>query len=79
MYKNLNINRVNKEHLIIEAFGPELTYIKGSQNIVVNNLSKLDKKSLSDSDFTLLDHFAITPVLNFSFLISIQGFSEYYY
>ena len=33
--------------LILEEFGPELKYIKGENNIVANDLSRLEKKSKS--------------------------------
>ena len=41
-YKQFNSNRVMRWRLLIEEFGPELTYIKGEKNIVADALSRLD-------------------------------------
>lgn len=41
-YKNFNTERVMRWRLIIEEFGPELIYIKGTNNIVADALSRLD-------------------------------------
>ena len=47
-HKNLTYNIFNTEHvmrwrLILEDFVPELTYIKGESNVVVDALSRLEK------------------------------------
>lgn len=41
-YKNFNTDRVMRWRLILEEFGPDLTYIKGEKNIVADALSRLD-------------------------------------
>ena len=41
-YNTSNIERVVRWRLIIEEFGPELLYIKGTKNIVADALSRLD-------------------------------------
>ena len=40
-YKQFNTNRVMRWRLLLEEFGPELVYIKGSKNIVADALSRL--------------------------------------
>lgn len=61
--KSFNTNRVMRWRLIIEEYGPELIYIKGTQNIIADALSRLDKSQLEVSDKTLSDLFATTPTL----------------
>jgi transposase InsO family protein len=46
-YKNFNTERVMRWRLIIEEFGPEFHYIKGSKNIVADALSRLELSSSS--------------------------------
>lgn len=41
-YKSFNSDRVIRWRLILEEYGPELRYIKGSKNIVADSLSRLD-------------------------------------
>ena len=40
-YKNFNTERVIRWRLILEEYGPELRYIKGSNNVVADALSRL--------------------------------------
>ena len=42
-YKIFNTERVMRWRLILEEFGPELKYIKGKNNVVVDALSRLEK------------------------------------
>ena len=42
-YKHFNTERVMRWRLILEEFGPELKYIKGENNVVVDALSRLEK------------------------------------
>ena len=42
-YISFNTERVMRWQLVLEEFSPELIYIKGSTNIVVDALSRLDK------------------------------------
>ena len=50
VYKNFNTERVMQWRLLIEEFGPKLTYIKGENNIVADALSRL---RLKEVDFSL--------------------------
>ena len=49
VYKTFNTERVMRWRLIIEEFGPKLTYIKGESNVVADALSRM---RLSESDFS---------------------------
>ena len=49
VYKTFNTERVMRWRLIIEEFGPKLTYIKGENNIVADALSRM---RLSEKDFS---------------------------
>jgi len=42
VYKNFNTERVMRWRLLLEEFGPKLTYIKGANNIVADALSRLE-------------------------------------
>ena len=42
VYKRFNTERVMCWRLILEEFGPTLTYIKGENNVVADTLSRLD-------------------------------------
>jgi RNase H-like domain found in reverse transcriptase len=44
-YKNFNTECVMQWHLLIEDFGPEFIYIKGSSNVVTDALSRLNSTS----------------------------------
>jgi RNase H-like domain found in reverse transcriptase len=48
VYKIFNTERVMRWWLIIEEFGPKLTYIKGARNIVADALSRMH---LTKTDF----------------------------
>ena len=48
VYKTFNTERVMRWRLIIEEFGPKLTYIKGVNNIVADALSRM---RLTEADF----------------------------
>jgi hypothetical protein len=48
VYKTFNTERVMRWRLIIEEFGPKLTYIKGVNNVVADALSRM---RLSEADF----------------------------
>jgi hypothetical protein len=41
-YKNFNTERVLRWRLIIEEYGPEFYYVKGSKNIVADALSRVN-------------------------------------
>ena len=47
-YKILNTEHVMRWHIIIKEFGPELKYIKGENNVVAKNLSRLE---ISDNQY----------------------------
>ena len=49
VYKTFNTERVMRWRLIIEEFGPKLTYIKGANNVVADALSRM---RLSEADFS---------------------------
>jgi hypothetical protein len=49
-YKNFNTERVMRWRLILEEFGPELKYIKGSNNIVADALSHLNIQKYADNN-----------------------------
>ena len=49
VYKTFNTERVMRWRLIIEEYGPKLTYIKGESNVVADALSRM---RLSDKDFS---------------------------
>ena len=57
-YKVFNTDRVMRWRLIIEEYGPELRYIKGSKNVVADALSRLDldPKLATECDPTVLEH-----------------------
>ena len=48
VYKTFNTERVMRWRLIIEEFGPKLTYIKGESNVVADALSRM---RLSEDEF----------------------------
>jgi RNase H-like domain found in reverse transcriptase/Integrase zinc binding domain/Reverse transcriptase (RNA-dependent DNA polymerase) len=48
VYKTFNTERVMRWHLIIEEFGPKLTYIKGVNNVVADALSRM---KMTEKDF----------------------------
>jgi RNase H-like domain found in reverse transcriptase len=50
VYKTFNTERVMRWRLIIEEFGPKLTYIKGASNIVADALST-SRMRLTEQDF----------------------------
>jgi len=49
VYKHFNTERVMHWRLLLEEFGPHLTYIKGANNIVADALIRLD---ISEEDFS---------------------------
>ena len=49
VYKTFNTERVMRWRLIIEEYGPKLTYIKGESNVVADALSRM---RLSEKDFS---------------------------
>ena len=49
VYKHFNTERVMRWRLLIEEFGPKLTYIKGDNNIVADALSRM---RLTEKDFS---------------------------
>jgi len=49
VYKHFNTERVMRWRLLLEEFGPQLTYIKGANNIVADALSCLN---ISEEDFS---------------------------
>ena len=49
VHKTFNTERVMRWQLIIEEFGPKLTYIKGSHNVVADALSRM---RLTEEDFS---------------------------
>ena len=48
-YKNFNTERVMRWRLLIEEFGPDLVYIKGTHNVVADALSRL---AMTEEDFS---------------------------
>ena len=42
VYKHFNTERVMRWRLLLEEFGPKLTYVKGANNIVADALSRLE-------------------------------------
>jgi len=42
VYKHFNTERVMRWQLLLEEFGPKLTYVKGSNNMVADALSRLE-------------------------------------
>ena len=52
VYKHFNTERVMRWRLVIEEFGPELRYIKGTHNVVADALSRLDM--MTDDEFTAM-------------------------
>jgi RNase H-like domain found in reverse transcriptase len=48
VYKTFNTERVMRWRLIIEEFGPKLTYIKGANNVVADALSRM---KMTEKDF----------------------------
>ena len=63
VYKHFNTERVMRWRLILEEFGPTLTYTKGEQNIVADTLSRLD---LTEEEFSS-DAFAGDLIGDFPF------------
>ena len=63
-YKVFNTQRVMRWRLLIEEYGPELHYVKGSHNVVVDALSRLDlePKLASQCDDTRLDTPSTRPL-----------------
>ena len=49
VYKNFNTERVMRWRLLLEEFGPKLTYVKGTSNVVADALSRL---RLTEEDFS---------------------------
>ena len=49
VYKNFNTERVMRWRLLIEEFGPKLTYIKGASNVVADALSRM---RLTEEEFS---------------------------
>ena len=47
-YKTFNTERVMRWRLILEEYGPELRYIKGTHNVVADALSRLDMMSYDE-------------------------------
>ena len=47
--KNFNTERVMRWRLILEEYNPDLKYIKGENNVVVDTLSRLPMLDLSSS------------------------------
>jgi RNase H-like domain found in reverse transcriptase len=49
VYKHFNTERLMRWQLLIEEFGPKLTYIKGENNIVADALSRM---AMTEADFS---------------------------
>ena len=49
IYTNFNTDRVMRWRLILEEYGPELIYTKGSTNIVADALSRLETEPTNES------------------------------
>jgi hypothetical protein len=49
VYKHFNTERVMRWQLLIEEFGPKLTYIKGENNIVADALCRM---AMTEADFS---------------------------
>ena len=52
-FKHFNTERVMRWRLILEEFGPNLQYIKGTRNVVADALSRLE---LSENDLHVYDY-----------------------
>ena len=61
VYKHFNTERVMRWRLLIEEFGPTLTYIKGANNIVADALSRM---AMTEADFSE-EAFAADDVADF--------------
>ena len=76
-YKNLNSERVMRWRLYIEEYSPQLTYIKGANNIVADALSRLELNAepLEEAFFTeelRSELYANEPMLEKDFPLSYQ-------
>ena len=67
VYKSFNTERVMRWRLLLEEFGPKLTYIKGANNVVADALSRMEMTNedfgmeafaLDDADFP--EHYPLT-------------------
>jgi len=64
VYKTFNTERVMRWRLLIEEFGPKLTYIKGQSNVVADYLSRMNilEEELSLDAFPLEDDIPDFPL-----------------
>ena len=51
-FKNATTPRILRWRLLIEEFGPNLTYVKGQDNIPADALSRLDREDDEPKDIT---------------------------
>ena len=58
-YKQFNTNRVMRWRLLLEEFGPELIYIKGTKNIVADALSRLERNEDDTKDLQTFEEVAL--------------------
>ena len=61
-YKTFNTDRVMRWRLILEEYGPELTYVKGENNVVADALSWLNlttNNTLSPNLDKMAEHFGL--------------------
>jgi hypothetical protein len=49
-FKHFNSDRVMRRRLYIEEYSPDLRYIKGTENVVADALSRLEKDDLVSKD-----------------------------
>ena len=80
-YKNLNSERVMRWRLYIEEYSPQLTYIKGANNIVADALSRLELNAepLEEAFFTeelRSELYANEPMLEKDFPLSYQTLGQ---
>ena len=55
-YKQFNTERIMRWHLLIEEYGPTITYVKGQHNIVADALSCINQTDFSNNNITYTIH-----------------------
>jgi hypothetical protein len=58
LYKKLSSDRITRWRLLLEEYGPEYVHVKGTDNIVADALSRMDKDFNPDSKANIKDHSA---------------------
>jgi hypothetical protein len=60
-FDNFTTDRVRRWRLIVEEYGPEINYIQGSKNVVVDALSHLPILERTSNEANLLECFSTEP------------------